>query len=67
MSASYIQRMEAKDKMDFGQKEPSQIPSLNALRVLKSKELKKETLKNDTLISLSILKQTNNFNTVFMI
>lgn len=42
MSSSYIQRMEAKDIMQFGQKEPSYIPSLNELRVLKSKELQKK-------------------------
>jgi len=62
MSASYIQRIEAKEIMHFGEKEPSQIPTLNSLRVLKSKALQKENLHNDPIISISILKQTNNFN-----
>lgn len=64
MSASYIQRMEARNIMKFGQKEPSHIPSSNALRVLKSKSLEKENLNKDPIISLSILKQTNNYNSV---
>jgi hypothetical protein len=37
MSASYIQRMEAKEIMHFGEKEPSHLPTLNSLRILKSK------------------------------
>lgn len=64
MSASYIQRIEAKDKMRFGQKEPGHIPSLNALRVLKSKELQKADLHSDPVISVSILKQTSNYKSV---
>jgi len=58
----YIQRMEAKEIMHFGEKEPSQIPTLNSLRVLKSKALQKENLHKDPIISISILKQTNNLN-----
>lgn len=62
MSASYIQRMEAKEIMHFGEKEPSLIPTLNSLRILKSKALQKENLHKDPVISISILKQTNNLN-----
>lgn len=50
--------------MKFGQKEPSHSLSSNALRVLKLKELQKDTFNNEPIISLSILKQSNNFNTV---
>lgn len=62
MSASYIQRMEAKEIMHFGEKEPSHIPTLNSLRILKSKALQKENLHKDPIISISILKQTNHLN-----
>lgn len=40
MSAAYLQRLEAKQKMNYGDKEPSSIPTLNALRVMKYKEQK---------------------------
>jgi len=62
MSASYIQRMEAKGMMHFGEKEPSHIPTLNSLRILKSKALQQENIHKDPIISISILKQTNNLN-----
>ncbi|CAI6376027.1 unnamed protein product [Macrosiphum euphorbiae] len=62
MSASYIQRIEAKEIMHFGEKEPSHIPTLNSLRILKYKALQKENLHKDPIISISILKQTNNLN-----
>lgn len=35
MSASYIQKMEAKRIMNYGDPEPSNLPTMNALRVLK--------------------------------
>lgn len=42
MSAAYIQRTEAKNIMDYGDKEPSHIPSLNALRLIKHKSITKD-------------------------
>ncbi|KAL4104676.1 hypothetical protein QTP88_019958 [Uroleucon formosanum] len=42
MSAAYLQRLEAKQKITYGDKEPSSIPTLNALRVMKYKEQKKD-------------------------
>lgn len=37
MSAAFVQRSEAREIMEYGDPEPSHLPSLNALRVLKYK------------------------------
>lgn len=56
--------MEAKEIMHFGENEPSHIPTFNYLRILKSKALQKENLHKDPVISISILKQTNNLKSI---
>ena len=44
MSAAFVRRTEAIVLMEFGESEPSHLPSLNALRVLKYKNNKKKQL-----------------------
>ncbi|KAL4104349.1 hypothetical protein QTP88_019650 [Uroleucon formosanum] len=56
MSAAYLQRLEAKQKMNYGDKEPSSIPTLNALRVMKYKEQKKDQVHNDPILAVSLMK-----------
>lgn len=43
MSAAYVQRLEAKQIMEYGDPEPSHLPSLNAVRVMKYKDSKKKS------------------------
>jgi len=50
--------------MNFGDKEPSHLPSLNALRVLKSKSINKEQEHDDSILSLSILKNDIPYSTI---
>ncbi|KAF0728916.1 Uncharacterized protein FWK35_00028412, partial [Aphis craccivora] len=63
-TASFIRRNEASRLMNFGDKEPSHLPSLNALRVLKSKSIKKEQEHDDSILSLSILKNDIPYSTI---
>lgn len=64
MSAAYLQRLEAKKKINYGDKEPSHIPTLNALRVIKYKEQKKYHKHNDPILAVSILKGMSPYNTI---
>lgn len=56
--ASTIRQMEAKKLMSFGDREPSNIPTLNALRRMKYTHSKERKIHDDPIISLSILKET---------
>jgi len=65
MSAAYLQRLEAKQKMNYGDKEPSSIPTLNALRVMKYKEQKNNQVHNDPILAVSLMKGMLPYNTIF--
>ncbi|KAF0717390.1 jerky protein-like, partial [Aphis craccivora] len=64
MAAAYIQRTEAKKVKDYGDNEPSHIPSLNALRLIKHKSLLKDHIHENPLISISLLKGTPPYNNI---
>ncbi|CAI6352262.1 unnamed protein product [Macrosiphum euphorbiae] len=64
MSASYIQKMESKKIMTYGDPEPSSLPSLNALRVLKYKRRQKDKLHQDSILALALLKRIAPFNQI---
>lgn len=55
-SASFIRRNKASKLMNFGDKEPSHLPTLNALRILKCRSLKKNQDHDDPILGLSVLK-----------
>lgn len=55
-SASYVRREMAKNLMNFGDQEPSHLPSSNALRVIKCKAIKQGLHNDDPIISLFIMK-----------
>lgn len=50
--------------MEYGDKEPSHLPSTNALRILKHKALKDEQINSDPVITLSILKGASPYNNI---
>lgn len=64
MAAAYFQRIEAKKIMDYGDNEPSHIPLLNALRLIKHKSLLKDHIHENPLISISLLKGTPPYNNI---
>jgi hypothetical protein len=64
MSAAYVQRLEAKKIMEYGDVEPSHIPTLNALRVMKYKENKKNRLNDDQILAITIMKETSPYNNI---
>lgn len=64
MSASYIQKIEAKKLMNYGDPEPSNLPTMNALRVLKYQNRQKDKLHKDPIMSLAQLKGSAPFNTI---
>lgn len=49
MSASAVRRVEADKLMNFGDKEPSNLSTNNALRIAKCRELKKDREDNDPI------------------
>jgi len=51
--------------MNYGDKEPSSIPTLNALRVMKYKEQKKDQVHNDPILAVSIMKGMLPYNSIF--
>lgn len=61
-SATYVQRSLAKSLMNFGEQEPSNLPSANALRVLKCKTIKQGLHNEDPIIALFIMKGISPFN-----
>jgi len=64
MSAAYIQRLEAKQIMEYGDPEPSHLPTLNALRVMKYKENKKNRLDEDQILAITIMKGSSSYNNI---
>jgi len=50
--------------MDYGDKEPSHTPSLNALRIIKHRALAKEYLNENPLISVTLFKGTPPYNNI---
>jgi hypothetical protein len=50
--------------MDYGDSIPSHIPSLNALRLIKYKTLKKHQMHENPVISISLLKATPPYNNI---
>jgi len=64
MSASFIQKMESKKVMNYGSPEPSSLPTLNALRVLKYQKLQKDKLHQDSIMALAQLKGIARFNQI---
>lgn len=66
MSAAYLQRMDAKKKkMKFSNKEPSYLPTMNALRVMKYKDKKKDHMHNHPILAICALQGTLPYNTIF--
>lgn len=63
-SAAYVQRVEAKDIMHYGEAEPSHIPSKNALRVMKYKANKINRIHEDPITALSLLKASLPYNDI---
>lgn len=61
-SASYIHRNLAKTLMNFGKQEPSHLPSMNTLRVLKCKTIKQGLHNEDPIIALFVMKGISPFN-----
>jgi len=61
MSASEARRFEANKIMNFGEKEPSHLPTSNALRIAKCRELKKYREDNDPVLEISKMKNINPF------
>lgn len=55
-SASFIRRDKASRLMNFGDQEPSNLPTLNALRILKCRTLKNNQDHEDPILGLAILK-----------
>lgn len=64
LSAYFIRRNEVSRLMNPGDVEPSHLPTLNALRVLKSKYIKKSQEHNDPILCLSILKNNMPYSTI---
>jgi len=64
MSADYVQKSEARKTMEYGHPEPSHLPSLNALRVMKYKENKKNYLNEDPILSILMMKGMSPYNTI---
>lgn len=62
ISASFLQRKEASKLMNFGDCEPSHLPTLNALRLLKHKAYKKSLIDSDPLLAIARLKGSYPFN-----
>jgi len=56
MSAVFVRKTEANLLMEFGESEPSHLPSLNALRELKYRNNKKNQLHNDPTMALHFMK-----------
>lgn len=66
MSASYVQKIEAKRKMNYGYPEPCHLPSMNALRVLKYQKRQKDELHHDPILVLAQLKGIVPFNNIIL-
>lgn len=64
MSAAYVQRSEARETMEYGDPEPSHLPSLNALRVMKYKENKKNHLNEDPILAVLLMKGMYPYNNI---
>jgi len=64
MSASFIQKMESKKVINYGDPEPRSLPSLNALRVLKYQKRQKDKLHQDSIMTLALLKGIAPFNQI---
>lgn len=63
-SAAYVQRTEAMSIMKYGDKEPSHLPSKNALRLIKYKALKEDQLSSDPILALSLLKSEASYKEI---
>ncbi|CAI6375243.1 unnamed protein product [Macrosiphum euphorbiae] len=50
--------------MEYGDQEPVNIPTLNALRVMKHKVFQKSHIHQDLITALSLLKNTVNYNII---
>jgi hypothetical protein len=59
MSASAARRLEANKIMNFGDKEPSHLPTSNALRIAKCRELKQGREDNDPVLAICTMKNIN--------
>lgn len=64
MSVLYLKRSEASSVINFGKLEPSHMPSLNTLRVMKYKSKKENQLHSDLIIALSLLKSLSSYNNI---
>jgi len=63
-SPSYVRREMAKNFMNFGNQEPSHLPSSNVLRVIKCKAIKQGLNNDDPIISLFIMKKLSSYNEI---
>lgn len=56
VSASMLRRSEANDLMEFGDNEPSHLPTANALRITKCRAIKDQREDDDPILALCKLK-----------
>jgi len=64
MSATYVQRSEARETMEYDDPEPNHLPSLNALRAMKYKENRKNHLVEDPILSILLMKGMSPYNNI---
>lgn len=56
MSAAMLRRSEANDLIKLGDKEPSHLPTANALRIIKCRSTKNQREDDDPILSLCKMK-----------
>jgi len=56
MSAAMLQRSEANDLMEFGDDEPSHLPTANALRIIKCRAISDQREDHDPILALCKMK-----------
>lgn len=61
MSSAMLQRSEANHLMEFGDVEPSHLPTSNALRIAKCRALKEQQEDEDSILALCKLKYMHPF------
>lgn len=64
LSAITTRRLEADKIMNFGDNEPSHLPTSNALRIAKCRELKKSREDNDPILSICKMKNVHPYTNV---
>lgn len=62
-----LRRSEANDLMEFGDKEPSHLPTSNALRIAKCRALKEQQEDDDSILAVCKLKHINPYCHILVI